>query len=301
MALRRLQLLLDLQDALVQVVHQVLLLRVRGLTLGLCLEFVVRVLDLLLEILDLLLVLLDNFLAEVRSFGELFFDLFVILEVLAQVSYNALHLVVAEHEVFCALRLVVQLRSQLHILDHGEFGRALQLVLISHRVLHPHRPNLHQHVLAQLVNLLDPVFFNACDQSIVSGLLLNDLHVVEFAFLFHLILIVDEVLQVSLMLRILRDLLLLLLNLRVIQRFQRLDFVVYIGSSTEENKVSQQILRVAASTGRPSLVASSTRQTYRRLPFAALSFQWPLFSSQATLPSPSSRSFDSSNCARGQA
>ena len=102
-----------------------MLLRVRSLTLGLCLEFVVRVLDLLLEILDLLLVLLDNFLAEVRSFGELFFDLFVILEVLTQVSYNAFHLVVAEHEVFRPLRLVVELRSQLHVLDHSELGRAL--------------------------------------------------------------------------------------------------------------------------------------------------------------------------------
>ena len=241
MALRRLQLLLDLQDALVQVVHQVLLLRVRGLTLGLCLEFVVRVLDFLLEILDLLLVLLDNFLAEVRSFGELFFDFFVILEVLAQVSYNALHLVVAEHQVFCALGLVVQLRGQLHVLDYGEFGRALQLVLICHRVFHPHRPNLHQHVLAQLVYLLDPVFFNARDQGIVSGLLLNNLHVVELAFLFHLILIVDEVLQVSFLLRILRNLLLFLLDLRVIQRSQRLHFGIYIGSSTEENKVSHQM------------------------------------------------------------
>ena len=125
MTLRRLELLLDLRDACIQVVHQVLLFGVRCLPLGLSFEFVVRVLNLRLQILDLLLVLLNDFLAEVGSFGELFFDLFVILEVLTQVSYNAFHLVVAEHEVFRPLRLVVELRSQLHVLDHSELGCAL--------------------------------------------------------------------------------------------------------------------------------------------------------------------------------
>ena len=83
MTLRRLELLLDLRDACVKVVHQVLLLGVGRLPLGFGFEFVVRVLNLRLEILDLLLVLLNHFLAEVRSFGELLFDLFVILKVLA--------------------------------------------------------------------------------------------------------------------------------------------------------------------------------------------------------------------------
>ena len=69
MILRRLQLLLDLCDACVQIVHQVLLLSVRSLAFGLCLEFIIRILNLLLEILDLLFVLLNDFLTEMRSFG----------------------------------------------------------------------------------------------------------------------------------------------------------------------------------------------------------------------------------------
>ena len=160
----------------------------------------------------------------------------MILKVFAQVSYNAFHLVIAEHEVFSALRLVVQLCSQLHVLDYGELGRALQLVLICDRVFHSNRPDLHQHVLSQLINLLDSVFFDSCNQSIMSGFLLNDLHVVELAFLLHFILIIHKVLQVTPLLRILCDLPLLLLNLRIILCFQSLDIDIYIESET--NRVS---------------------------------------------------------------
>lgn len=85
MALRSLQLLLDLRDASVQVVHQVLLLRVRCHALRFSLKPAIRVLNLLLQILDLLLVLLDDFLAEMRAFGELFLNLFVVLKILTQV------------------------------------------------------------------------------------------------------------------------------------------------------------------------------------------------------------------------
>ena len=65
MTLRRLELLFDLRDACVKVVHQVLLLGVGCLPLGLGFKFVIRVLNLRLEILDLLLVLLNHFLTEV--------------------------------------------------------------------------------------------------------------------------------------------------------------------------------------------------------------------------------------------
>lgn len=79
MALRGLQLLLYLLNARVQVVHQVLLLSIRCLSLSLRLELDVRVLDLLFQLLYLLLVLLDHFLAEVGSLGKFFFNLFVVL------------------------------------------------------------------------------------------------------------------------------------------------------------------------------------------------------------------------------
>ena len=68
-ASRRLQLLFDLLDARVQIVHQVLLLGVLGLPLRLLLELLVNLADLGLELLDLLLVLLYHFLAEVAALG----------------------------------------------------------------------------------------------------------------------------------------------------------------------------------------------------------------------------------------
>lgn len=39
---------------------------------------------------------------------------------------------VLEHEILSALRLVVELGRQLHVLNHGELRSALQLVLIRH-------------------------------------------------------------------------------------------------------------------------------------------------------------------------
>ena len=67
MTLRGLQLLLDLLDSSVQIVHQILLLSVLGLSLGLLLRSLVTIFNLLLQINDLLLILLDDLLAEMRS------------------------------------------------------------------------------------------------------------------------------------------------------------------------------------------------------------------------------------------
>ena len=56
----------------------------------------------------------------------------MVFKVLGQVRDNPLHLMVLEHEILGALRLVVQLSSQLHVLNDGELGRPLKLVLIGH-------------------------------------------------------------------------------------------------------------------------------------------------------------------------
>ena len=103
-------------------------------------------LDLVLKLCDLLLVLLDDLLAEVRSFGKLFLHLFVILQVFGQVSDYRLHFVIFEHQVLSALRLVVQLSSELHVLNDCKFGSTLQLIFVGHRVLHAYLSDLHQHV-----------------------------------------------------------------------------------------------------------------------------------------------------------
>ena len=127
-----------------------------------------------------------------RSLGKFFFYLLVILQVLAQVCNNALHLVVPEHEVLRALRLVVKLGCQLHVLDDGELGRALQLVLISHRVLHSNSPDLHQHIFPQLVNLFNPVLFDTCDQVVMHCLLLCNLIIPELTISLNLGLVLNE-------------------------------------------------------------------------------------------------------------
>ena len=113
---------------------------------------------------------------------------------------------VLEQQVFGALRLVIQLGCQLRVLDLGQLGRALQLVLVADRVFHTHLSDLHEHVLAQLVDLLDAVLLDAFNQIFV-GLLLGRDHLlphVQFALLYFLIFF--EVLQVFLHRGQLRDL-----------------------------------------------------------------------------------------------
>ena len=82
---------------------------------------------------------------------------------------------ILEHEVFSAFGLIVKLCCQLHVLNHSELRSTLQLVLIRHRVLHAHLSYLHEHVLPQLVNLLDPITLNAFNQIVVHGFLVVDL------------------------------------------------------------------------------------------------------------------------------
>lgn len=101
MILRRLQFLLDLRDALVEVVHQVLLLVIDCPLLLLFLELLVSVLDLCLKLFYLAFVLLDNFLTEMRSLGELVLYLLVIGQVFLKILNDACHLVVFVHKVLC--------------------------------------------------------------------------------------------------------------------------------------------------------------------------------------------------------
>jgi len=99
MALGCPQLLLYLLDASVKIVHQVLLLGVGSLSLRLLLELMVCIFNFFLQVGYLLFVLLNNFLAEMRSLGQFFFDFLMILEVFSQVGDHTFHLMVLEHEI----------------------------------------------------------------------------------------------------------------------------------------------------------------------------------------------------------
>ena len=65
MTLRRLELLLNLLDSRIEIIHKILLLGVLRLSLGLLLELLVCIFDLRIQFSDLLLILLNDFLAEV--------------------------------------------------------------------------------------------------------------------------------------------------------------------------------------------------------------------------------------------
>lgn len=65
MTLRRLELLLNLLDSRIEIIHKILLLGVLRLSLGLLLELLVCIFNLRIQFSDLLLILLNDFLAEV--------------------------------------------------------------------------------------------------------------------------------------------------------------------------------------------------------------------------------------------
>lgn len=203
-----------------------------------------------------------------RSLGKFFFYLLVILQVLAQVCNNALHLVVPEHEVLRALRLVVKFGRQLHVLDDGELGRALQLILISHRVLHSNSPDLHQHIFPQLINLFNPVLFDTCDQVVMHCLLLCNLIIPELTISLDLGLVLNELIQITLFFLKTSNLHLHLIDLGRILFPERLDFIIY--------KVKREAL-----LNKLKIVDYIAYQH----PLAnAPSFQSPLVSNPASLP-----------------
>ena len=132
------------------------------------------------------------------ALSQFFLNLLVILQVFLQIGDDALHLVIFEHKVFGALRLVVELGCELHVLDDCEFGRALQLVFIRDRVFHAHLPYLHEHVLPQFVDLLDTIALNAIKEGLLGILLGLDLILPEFQSGLHVDFVVHEVKQVAL-------------------------------------------------------------------------------------------------------
>ena len=175
-----------------------MLLGVLGLFLGFDLQLGICVLYLFLQVYDLLLILLDDFLTEMTALSQFFLHFLVIFQVFLQIGDDALHFVIFEHKVLSPFGLVVELGCELHVLNDGELGRALQLVFIRDRVFHAHLPYLHEHVLPQLVDLLDTIALNAVEEGLLGVLLSLDLILPEFQGGLHIDFVVHEVKQVSL-------------------------------------------------------------------------------------------------------
>lgn len=152
------QFALNCLDPLVQVVLEV------GLVVGhfadspwfRCLE----VSDFILQLLDLFLVLFDDFLTEVRPLGQLLLDFLVVGQVPLQVGDPLLHDMVLVHQVLSLLRLVLELASQLHVLDDRKLGGADQLVFVHVKHLDLDCPNLEQHLFPQRIDLLNFLSLN---------------------------------------------------------------------------------------------------------------------------------------------
>ena len=141
----------------------------------------------------------DHLLTEVGPLGQLLLDFFMVGEVFLQVRYHGLHLMVPEHDVLCALALVVQLGCQLHVLQNGKSRGALQLLFVCHRVLHANSPDLHQHIFTEPVNLLQSLFFDAFKHLLLVALLELDLLLPHLQLGVDLIVVLLELEQVSLL------------------------------------------------------------------------------------------------------
>ena len=100
---------------------------------------------------------LDDFLAEVGTFGQLLFNLFVDLN-LALVGLDLrFHLVVLEYENLSLFRLMLQLCRELVVLQDRQMRSRLQLLVVHSQQIRLRFFYVEQHFFAQLFGLFDAV------------------------------------------------------------------------------------------------------------------------------------------------
>ena len=104
----------------------------------------------------------------------------------------------------------------------------MQLVLICHRVLHSNRSYLHQHVLPQLVNLLNPFLLYRGDGYGLGVSLLSNMLLVDILLLDNFLLFRDKLLQLLLFRLELRDLQVLSINQGLVLSTERFDICICI-------------------------------------------------------------------------
>ena len=138
------------------------------------LELLVVITYLLLQRLDLSRILLDDLLAEVRSLGKLLLNFFVIGKVLRQILDNACHRFVLVHQMLSLHRLVLKFTSQLRILANCQPRGPDQLVFVHVEHLDFDVSDLKKHLFPQIVNLMDFVLLNVCEDLRMSSLLFFD-------------------------------------------------------------------------------------------------------------------------------
>lgn len=112
------------------------------------------------KLLNLLLILLNHFLAEMTSFGQLTLHLSMVNQILRQLLYYLVHLVVLVHLVLSLFGLVLEFTGQRCILDHCQLRGAHQLIFIHIQHFYLDGSDLQQHLFSQVVDLNHFFFLN---------------------------------------------------------------------------------------------------------------------------------------------
>ena len=188
MTLRLLELSFNMLQLLLEEVDHFLVVLCRLLLGHLGYLIIVALLLFLFEGGRLSLKLLNDLLAEVRSLGQLLLHVLVDADLTFKPLDGLLHLVVLEQQLLSLLRLMVQLGSQLMILQDLEARRRLHLLLVERDQVGLGLRDLVLHLLLQLGDGLE--FF--------ALLLIDLLHVFFLAIFDHEVQLSQVVLQLPL-------------------------------------------------------------------------------------------------------
>ena len=102
-----------------------------------------------LQVLDFIFKSLDNFLTEVAPLGQLLFHFLVDLDIPFKSINLSSHLVILLQEYLSLLGLVLQLSCELMILQDGQPGRCLQLLIVQSEEVCLRLFDFMQHFLSQ--------------------------------------------------------------------------------------------------------------------------------------------------------
>ena len=119
--------------------------------------------ELRLKLLILFFEAFDDLLAEVRPLGKLFLNFFVNRDVPIQRLDQGLLFIILSHELFCLLRLILELACQLYILYLGQPRRGLLLVGVQRQQRCFRLLDLVKHLSAQSLRRFQLFTFFLCD------------------------------------------------------------------------------------------------------------------------------------------
>lgn len=153
---------------------------------------------------------LDDFLAEVRSLGQLLLNFLMNVNVTDERLNLLLVLIVLQEQFLSLLRLELELGRELTVLEDGEAGRRLQLLIVQREQVRLGLFDLEQHLLSQLLsglNLLTLLYghlfvtlLNLIEQFSFEVFLLLDQHVLLAAELCKVLILISDALHVELQL-----------------------------------------------------------------------------------------------------